>query len=163
MEAADDETKKSVSEELEKKIQGSAIDTVKKEKSAATGGLSMDYSKTIDFFAEMHRLCASRRDCKLSIVDKCPLYEFCKKGVLTLSRKDIEYAIETLHKWSRENPRKTYAQDFFEKFPEAKPDREGVPRMCRANCYGGSCQHSPVSEVSRVPCKDCWNEPLEEV
>lgn len=123
----------------------------------------MDYSKTIDFFAEMHRLCASRRDCKLSIVDKCPLYEFCKKGVLTLSRKDIEYAIETLHKWSRENPRKTYAQDFFEKFPEAKPDRKGVPRMCRANCYGGSCQHSPVSEVSRVPCKDCWNEPLEEV
>lgn len=163
MEAADDETKKSVSEELEKKIQGSAIDTAKKEKSAATGGLSMDYSKTIDFFAEMHRLCASHRDCKLSIVDKCPLYEFCKKGVLTLSRKDIEYAIETLHKWSRENPRKTYAQDFFEKFPEAKPDREGVPRMCRANCYGGSCQHSPVSEVSRVPCKDCWNEPLEEV
>lgn len=121
----------------------------------------MDYSKTIDFFVETHRLCASHRDCKLSIVDKCPLYEFCKKGVLTLSRKDIEYAIETLHKWSRENPRKTYVKDFFEKFPEAKPDKEGAPRMCRANCYGGSCQHSPVSKVSRVPCKACWNEEME--
>ena len=38
----------------------------------------MDCSKTIDFFVETHRLCASHRDCKLSIVDKCPLYEFCK-------------------------------------------------------------------------------------
>lgn len=105
----------------------------------------MDCSKTIDFFVETHRLCASRRDCKLGIIDRCPLYEFCEKGVPTLSRKDIEYAIENLHKWSRENPRKTYAQDFFEKFPEAKPDKEGVPRMCRVNCYGGSCQYSAVA------------------
>lgn len=121
----------------------------------------MDCSKTIDFFVETHRLCASRRDCKLGIIDRCPLYEFCEKGAPTLSRKDIEYAIENLHKLSREHPRKTYAQDFFKKFPEAKPDKEGVPRMCRANCYGGSCQHSPVSEVGRTPCKACWNEEME--
>lgn len=121
----------------------------------------MDCSKTIDFFVETHRLCASRRDCKLNIIDRCPLYGFCKKGASKFSRKDIEYAIETLQKWSREHPRKTYAQDFFEKFPSAEPDKEGVPRMCRANCYGGSCQHPPVSEVSRAPCKACWNEPME--
>lgn len=122
----------------------------------------MDCSKTIDFFVETHRLCASRSDCKLSIVDKCPLYELCKKGVPTLSRKDIEYTIETLHKWSRENPRKTYVKDFFEKFPEAKPDKEGVPRMCRVNCYGGSCQYSAVAGAGPAPCKACWNEEMEE-
>lgn len=33
----------------------------------------MDCSKTIDFFVETHRLCASRGDCKLSIDDRCPL------------------------------------------------------------------------------------------
>lgn len=121
----------------------------------------MDYSKTIDFFVETHRLCASRRDCKLSIDDRCPLYEFCEKAVPKLSRKDVEYAIETLRKWSRENPRKTYAQDFFEKFPEAKPDKEGVPRMCRVNCYGGSCQYSAVSGAGPAPCKACWNEEME--
>ena len=121
----------------------------------------MDCSKTIDFFVETHRLCASHRDCKLSIVDKCPLYEIFKKGVLTLSLKDSEYAIETLHKWSKENPRKTYVKDFFEKFPEAKPDKEGVPRMCRANCYGGSCQYSAVSGAGSAPCKACWNEEME--
>lgn len=121
----------------------------------------MDCSKTIDFFVETHRLCASRRDCKLGIIDRCPLYEFCEKGVPTLSRKDIEYAIETLNKWSRENPRKTYAQDFFEKFPKANPDKEGVPWICRANCYGGSCQYSAVSGAGPAPCKACWNEEME--
>lgn len=121
----------------------------------------MDYSKTIDFFVEAHRLCASRRDCKLSIIDRCPLYEFCKKGVPTLSRKDIEYAIETLNKWSRENPRKTYAQDFFEKFPKAQSKSDGTPYVCRKTTYGGSCQRSAVSEVGRAPCKDCWNEEME--
>ena len=137
-----------------------AIDTAEKEKSAAAGGLSVDCSKTIDFFVEKQRLCASRRDC--SITDgRCLLYEFCNEVASSLSRKDIEYAIENLHKWSRENPRKTYAQDFFEKFPEAKPDKEGVPRMCRVNCYGGSCQYSAVSGAGPAPCKACWNEEME--
>ena len=120
----------------------------------------MDCSKTIGFFVEMQRLCASRLDCSVKD-DRCPLYEFCAKGIRNLSRKDTEYAIETLHKWSRENPRKTYAQDFFEKFPKAKPDKEGVPRICRANCYGGSCQHSAVSGAGPAPCKACWNEEME--
>lgn len=137
-----------------------AIDTAEKEKSAAAGGLSMDCSKTIDFFVEKQRLCASRWDCSIKD-DRCLLYEFCNKVASSLSRKDIEYAIENLHKWSRENPHKTYAQDFFEKFPKANPDKEGVPRMCRANCYGGSCQYPSCFRVGRAPCKACWNEEME--
>lgn len=121
----------------------------------------MDCSKTIDFFVETHRLCASRRDCKLSIVDKCPLYEFCKKGVLTLSRKDIEYAIETLHKWSRENPRKTYAQDFFEKFPDAQSNSDGSPYVCRQTTYGGECPGSECEKYDYTgACYRCWSEPM---
>lgn len=114
----------------------------------------MDYSKTIDFFAETHRLCASRRDCKLSIDDRCPLYEFCEKTISNLSQKDIEYAIETLHKWSRENPRKTYVQDFFEKFPKAQSNSEGTPYTCRKTTYGGKCPG--------IECDECWNEPMED-
>ena len=120
----------------------------------------MDCSKTIDFFVETHRLCASRRDCKLGIIDRCPLYEFCEKGVPTLSRKDIEYAIETLNKWSRENPRKTYAQDFFEKFPKAQSKLDGSPFVCRKRIYRGA---RPAFEDCDYtgPCKNCWNEPME--
>lgn len=118
----------------------------------------MDYSKTIDFFVEAHRLCASRRDCKLSIDDRCPLYELCEKAVPKLSRKDIEYAIEALHEWSRENPRKTYARDFFEKFPEAQRNGDGVPFVCRKRIYGGI--HSTTLEDcdNTGACYRCWNE-----
>lgn len=118
----------------------------------------MDCSKTIDFFVETHRLCASRRDCKLGIIDRCPLYEFCEKGAPTLSRKEIEYAIENLHKWSRENPRKTYARDFLEKFPEAQRNWDGVPFVCRKRIYGGI--HSTTLEGcdDTKACYRCWNE-----
>jgi len=88
------------------------------------------------------------------------LYEFCKKGVLTLSRKDIEYAIETLHKWSRENPRKTYVKDFFEKFPDAQSYSDGSPVICRKIIYGRI--RPPFENCSYIgACYKCWNEPME--
>lgn len=108
----------------------------------------------IDFLSDAQRMCKSVpcADCKLS--------SFCYTNY-DISKKELHRFVKEVGKWAIEHPRKTYAQDFFKKFPEAKPDKEGVPRMCRANCYGGSCQHSPVSEVSRVPCKACWNEEME--
>lgn len=33
--------------------------------------------------------------------------------------------------------------------------------MCRANCYGGSCQYSAVAGVDPESCKACWNEEME--
>ena len=98
-------------------------------------------------------------------VDNC---DFCKNRsndtcYITnyLSDDDINEYIESVFEWTNCHPRKTYARDFFEKFPEAKPDKEGVPRMCRVNCYGGSCQHSAVSGAGPAPCKACWNEEME--
>ena len=100
-----------------------------------------------------------------SSVDGC---DFCKNRsndtcYITnyLSDDDINEYIESVFEWTNCHPRKTYARDFFEKFPEAKPDKEGVPRMCRVNCYGGSCQYSAVAGAGRAPCKDCWNEEME--
>lgn len=122
----------------------------------------MDCSKTIDFFAEIKRICALRDDCRdLIKSDICPMYDFCRLAYSATNRIIIKNAILTLQKWSDEHPRKTYAQDFFKKFPNAKPDKEGVPRICRANCYGGSCQHSAISGAGPAPCKDCWNEEME--
>lgn len=124
----------------------------------------MDCSKTIDFFAEIKRICALRDDCRDLIKnDICPMYDFCRHACSATNRIIIKNAILTLQKWSDEHPRKTYAQDFFKKFPNAKPDEEGVPGMCRVNCYGGSCQHSAVFGAGSAPCKDCWNEEMEAV
>lgn len=123
----------------------------------------MDCNKTIDFFAEAKRLCDSRTACRADVANKerCPLIAFCGNTFATRSAEESITAFENLQKWSNEHPRKTYAQDFFEKFPEAKPDKEGVPRICRASCYGGSCRYSAVAGAGPAPCKDCWNEEME--
>lgn len=108
----------------------------------------------IDFLSDAQRMCKSVpcADCKLS--------SFCYTNY-DISKKELHRFVKEVGKWAIEHPRKTYARDFFEKFPEAKPDKEGVPRMCRVNCYGGSCQYSAVSGAGPAPCKACWNEEME--
>lgn len=122
----------------------------------------MDCSKTLNFLMLQKRICSSQGDCqKLDRDGDCPLYDFCRYGPDNYSVAKVKEAIEAMQKWIDEHPGKTYAQDFFEKFPEAKPDKEGVPRICRVNCYGGSCQYSAVSGAGSAPCKACWNEEME--
>lgn len=122
----------------------------------------MDCSKTLNFLMAQKRICSSRDKCqKLNSDGDCPLYAFCNGVPDLYSVAKVKEAIETMQKWIDEHPGKTYARDFFEKFPEAKPDKEGVPRMCRVNCYGGSCQYSAVSGAGPAPCKACWNEEME--
>ena len=84
----------------------------------------MDCNKTIDFFAEAKRLCDSRTACSANEKNKerCPLFVFCKCTITTRSVEEITTAIENLQKWSDKRSRKTYAQDFFEKFPDAPKD-----------------------------------------
>lgn len=108
----------------------------------------------IDFLSDAQRMCKSVpcADCKLS--------SFCYTNY-DISKKELHRFVKEVGKWAIEHPRKTYAQDFFKKFPEAKPDKEGVPRICRVNCYGGSCQYSAVAGAGPAPCKACWNEEME--
>ena len=49
-------------------------------------------------------------------------------------------------------PKKTYKEDFLEKFPNAELDVNGNPRVCRISCYG-YCNCSAIGS-----CAACWNE-----
>lgn len=118
----------------------------------------MDCSKTINFFAEAKRLCDSRTGCTADAANKeqCPLRGFCG---LPFSEICAEKAVENLQKWSNEHPKKTYAQDFFEKFPKAQSYSDGSPVVCRKIIYGEirppfeNCYYTGA-------CYKCWNEPL---
>lgn len=124
----------------------------------------MDCSKTINFFSEFKRLCDSRTACTADAANKeqCPLYDFCRQPLTiraprTIRAEEIITAIENLQKWSDEHPTKTYAQDFFEKFPDAprcKSANGRYPSACRKAIYDGKCPG--------VGCEECWNEPMEE-
>ena len=123
----------------------------------------MDCSKTINFFPELKRLCDSRADCEADAANKeqCPMHGFCRQS-LTIRAEEIITAIENLQKWSDEHPKKTYAQDFFEKFPDAPKDeavKGKCPWACRIGIYGGGC---PKIEPEIDSCYECWNEPMEE-
>ena len=123
----------------------------------------MDCSKTINFFSELRRLCDSRTECTADAANKeqCPLHDFCRQSLI-IRAEEIITAVENLQKWSDEHPKKTYAQDFFEKFPDAPKDeavKGKCPWACRIGIYGGGC---PKIEPEIDSCYECWNEPMEE-
>ena len=127
----------------------------------------MDCSKTTGFFAEAKRLCDSRAGlcdsrtaCTADAANKerCPLFDFCEFTYSKIYIEDAKSAVENLQKWSDEHSRKTYAQDFFEKFPDAprcKSANGRYPSACRKSIYDGKCPHGVV-------CEECWNELMEE-
>ena len=115
----------------------------------------MDCSKIIDFFPELKRLCDSRTACEADAANKeqCPMFEVCDHPLTEICVEDAIKAMKNLQKWSDEHPKKTYAQDFFEKFPEAQRNGDGVPFVCRRRIYGGNCDYTGA-------CYRCWNEPM---
>ena len=122
----------------------------------------MDCSKTINFFSELRRLCDSRATCEATARDKqCPLYDFCGLPHSRVCANDAIMAMEALQKLSDEQPKKTYMQDFFEKFPKAQLDSDGTPFACRKKLYGGVRPNDKRCD-RREACKNCWNEPMEE-
>ena len=92
--------------------------------------------------------------------DNCLLYSgnnitglSCNKFIL----KCPEEAEEILTKWAEEHPQKTILEDFLEKYPNAKLDKNGFPKFCPFTL--GFCDNG--CEVC-VDVKDCWNRPLED-
>ena len=120
----------------------------------------MDCSKTINFFSELRRLCDSRATCEATARDKqCPLYDFCGHPHSRVCANDAIMAMEALQKLSNEHPAKTYAQDFFEKFPKAQSKSDGTPFVCRKRIYGGI--RSTLEDCDYTgACYRCWSEPL---
>lgn len=83
------------------------------------------------------------------------MFGVCKHTYSKICAEDVKTAIETVQKWSDEHPKKTYAQDFFEKFPDAprlETAKDGYPSACRNTIYAGKCPGEG--------CYECWNEPM---
>lgn len=123
----------------------------------------MDCNKTTNFLHELKRLCDSRDGCAANAANKeqCPMFEFCEEVLTKIGIKDATKLIEAIQKWSDEHPKKTYAQDFFEKFPDAQVCSDGSPFVCRKRIYGGVPLKGEECDYTGA-CKNCWNEPMEE-
>lgn len=91
----------------------------------------------------------------------CDFYPHCSgcpiKSILTCSVYRLPDNIEEIvDKWVQEHPVKTYAMDFFEKFPNAPRDSDGAPKTCWKHVYGDG------KYCSSDACTECWNREMKE-
>lgn len=90
----------------------------------------------------------------------CDAYEWCGEcplnGTWSCSVSGLpDNADEIVDEWVEEHSVKTYAMDFFEKFPNASKDRNGAPRDCWKHIYGGE-------NVCTGDCTKCWTQEMKE-
>lgn len=97
---------------------------------------------------DLKRMCAAYVD---NDCDDCPL-----DSCTTLPCNMSNNADEIVDNWVKEHPVKTYAMDFFEKFPNAPTDRVGKPRTCVKQIYGIDIN------CSNIVCIDCWKQVMKE-
>lgn len=97
-----------------------------------------------------------KRMCENSRCADCP---FSDKGieckVYSAPQQFPDDADKIVDKWVEEHPVKTYAMDFFEKFPNAQKDRNGAPMACWKHIYGDG--NDCVGD-----CIKRWNQEMKE-
>lgn len=94
------------------------------------------------------RMCNNYSECK-----NCPM-SGCQYAPVNLP----DITDDIVDKWVAEHPIKTYAMDFFEKFPNAPKDSDGAPKACWRNVYGDG----QYCDCGHDMCADCWNREMEE-
>ena len=65
-----------------------------------------------------------------------------------------EKAVEIVEQWAKDHPRKTYRDDFFEKFPNAPKTSTGYPFCTRRGIYGIEATNGNTS-------KENWDKEIE--
>lgn len=98
---------------------------------------------------DLKRMCEKHSKCV-----GCPFIEFdcCEPDHFS------DNADEIVDKWVAEHPVKTYAMDFFEKFPDAKKRADGVtPIVCRRFVYDDNESCKFIGS-----CIKCWNREMKE-
>jgi hypothetical protein len=90
----------------------------------------------------------------------CPAHHNCGECSViqcTVSPSATQEQLDKLNaavlQWVDEHPQKTYAQDFFSKYPKAPHSKEypDFPLACRSQIYG-------CFRCEGITCADCWNE-----
>ena len=96
---------------------------------------------------DLKRMCKTMSTC----ID-CPLHT---GGISCMPITLPNNIDEIVDKWVTEHPVKTYAMDFFEKFPNALRGRNGDPQICRNYVYGDG------NFCFSKNCAECWNQEME--
>lgn len=123
----------------------------------------------VKFLKEFERMCKSFGECSC---ENCGIYKLRVKAGDKHSprcdyivRKFPEECVTIVEKWSVDHPKKTRAQDFYEKHPNA-PKVEGYPvilpiTMGYCGEYGHNEDFCYQCPKYRQNGKKCWEMPVE--
>lgn len=105
---------------------------------------------------DLKRMCKSYEDCT-----ECGLYDGYESCGVCFLPDSLD---EIVDEWVKEHSAKTYAMDFFEKFPNAPKDDDGNPVPCITDIYGNDKQLKVCSDYSDCDgdCIKCWNQEMDE-
>ena len=114
----------------------------------------------MNILKEWQRMCRAMSDeddgclCACPIVGNCPI---TSESITEIDIKDME---QKIRKWAEEHPRKTYLEDFKEKFPNA-PGGYLPGGLCRNAVYTGRivCCYADIDDMN---CLKCWDRPMED-
>lgn len=82
-------------------------------------------------------------------------------GCSHLEYKHPEKAIAIVQKWSEEHPRKTFLQDFLEKYPKARLNEKGYPDDVCPIELGYLGENFECKGIFDTNCESCWNQWME--
>ena len=99
---------------------------------------------------DLKRMCETYNNC-----ERCPLS--CKSYAPPYELPDN--ADEIVDEWVKEHPVKTYAMDFFKKFPDAPKGKDGTPIPCIKDMYDVDKQLTECFK-GNIDCLKCWNQEI---
>lgn len=116
----------------------------------------MEYIKAMRICNRMCNTMQKTDDLKCEKCELCSSNNGTNMAYNDFVRHYPEIAEQILEKWNEKNPEKTFADDFFEKHPNAVKGCNDVPFVCALMCgYVKECR-------ADKRCDKCWTRPLEE-
>lgn len=116
----------------------------------------MEFVKVMEIYNRM---------CKEYDCPNCPLEKLANnkgEACYNFIKHHPRQTEECLVEWDKEHPAKTFATDFFEKYPNALKDEFGFPKACpRGLGYIKFCPNYPALTAAQG-CRECWNQPMKE-
>ena len=107
----------------------------------------------LEFLKEWRRICKKQNYCI-----ECPIYNECNDKLRHRNDKTLEEFIETMQRWSKEHPKKTYKDVFLEVFPNAPTRGDGTPKACVIDIFGENSVDCNTSGY----CGLCWDQEYKE-
>ena len=75
--------------------------------------------------------------------------------------QDYEGREAKLEEWIAKHPKKTYQQDFLEKYPNALLSRAGIPTICPCEVGYFPADEKLCAIDGFVGCVECWGREME--